>query len=379
VKSMMSAAGPVSLADPKADLSTHREAVLAALARVIDSGTYILGPEVEAFEIEAAQSIGARGGVGVASGTDALVLTMVAAGISMGDEVITVSHTAGATVAAINLVGAVPVLVDIEEEGYCLGPDCLDGALGPRTKAILPVHLYGQPADLECIGDFAKRHSLALIEDCAQAMGATLHGRKVGSIGDAGCLSFYPTKILGALGDGGLVVSSDEELLNRLRRLRTYGWTKPQFAEVPLGRCSRLDEIQAAVLRVKLDRLEEDLAKRRALAEAYGKAFADLPIVCPCPRHDASHVYHLYVIRCDRRDDLREFLDRWGIGTGIHYPYPVHLQPGLTETARIPAPLTVTEKIGKEILSLPLYPGLSAADHGRVIDAVRRFFGKGSS
>lgn len=350
---------------------------MAAITRIVANGTYILGPEVEAFEREVARRLGTRGSVGVASGTDALVIAMLAAGISPGDEVITVSHTSGATVAAINMIGAIPVLVDIEEDTYCLDPDWLNDAVSTSTKAILPVHLYGHPADLERICAFAKRHSLIVIEDCAQAMDAYIAGRPVGSIGDVGCFSFYPTKILGALGDGGLVVSRDDELLQRVRHLRIYGWTRPQYAEVPFGRCSRLDEIQAAILRVKLARLHDAVTRRRELAQAYREAFADLPIVCPSEHPSIRHVYHLYVIRCDRRDALSECLRERGIATAIHYPYPVHRQFGLSRDAKVATSLAVTERVNAEILSLPLYPSLSAANQQRVIDSVRGFFGKG--
>jgi dTDP-3-amino-3,4,6-trideoxy-alpha-D-glucose transaminase len=374
---MRNALGPIPLADPGSDMAGYGEAIMDAIARVIAGGTYVLGPEVEAFEKEVASRMGVGGSVGVASGTDALAIAMLAAGVTQGDEVITVSHTAGATIAAINMIGAVPVLVDVDEDTYCLNPIYLDGAVNPRTKAILPVHLYGHPADMESICAFAKKHLLTVIEDCAQAQGADIAGRPVGSIGEMGCFSFYPTKNLGALGDGGLVVSSDEGLMARLRSLRTYGWTTPQYSENRRGRCSRLDEIQAAVLRVKLTQLHAALTRRRELAQHYCDAFADLPILCPSERLGARHTYHLYVIRCDRRDALSKFLAERDVATGIHYPYPAHRQPGLAQGAKIPAPLTVTEKVGAEILSLPLYPSLTIANQQRVIDAVRSFFGKG--
>jgi dTDP-3-amino-2,3,6-trideoxy-4-keto-D-glucose/dTDP-3-amino-3,4,6-trideoxy-alpha-D-glucose/dTDP-2,6-dideoxy-D-kanosamine transaminase len=373
---MAKALAPVPLADPASDMAAYGGAIMEAIAGVIARGTYGLGPQVVAFENEVATRAGVRGAVGVASGTDALALAMLASGVTQGDEVITVSHTAGATVAAIHMVGAVPVLVDIDEETYCLDPNYLDGAVNTRTKAILPVHLYGHPANLESICAFADEHRLTVIEDCAQAQDAEIAGRPVGSIGEIGCFSFYPTKNLGALGDGGLVVSSDEGLLTRLRQLRTYGWTRPQYAQIPHGRCSRLDEVQAAVLRVKLTQLHAALARRREMAQNYRDAFADLPIVCPRERVGACHTYHLYVIRCDRRDALSKFLAERDVATGIHYPYPVHRQPGLAQGAKIPAPLSVTEKISAEILSLPLYPSLTVINQQRVIDAVRSFFGR---
>jgi dTDP-4-amino-4,6-dideoxygalactose transaminase len=364
----------IPLADPKADLAHLRSEILAAVARVLDGGSYILGPEVADFERDMARRIGVPGAVGVASGTDALVLALRALRISDGDEVITVSHTAGPTVAAIHMVGAVPVLVDIDPATYCLDPDALDHALSARTKAILPVHLYGHPADLDRICAFAQAHRVAVIEDCAQAQTASVGGRDVGSIGDIGCFSFYPTKNLGAIGDGGLVVSSDQDIVERLRQLRTYGWTKPQFAEVADGRCSRLDELQAAVLNVKLDGLAGDMDRRREIAAQYAAAFADLPLVRPLERAGCRHAYHLYVVRCERREALANHLDRLGIATGLHYPYPVHAQPALAAGARIPRPLQITEEICRQILTLPLYPSMPKESVSAVIDGVRGFF-----
>jgi dTDP-4-amino-4,6-dideoxygalactose transaminase len=366
----------VPLADPRADQVDLRAEILAAIARVIDGGTYILGREVTEFERRFAQTVGATGAVGVASGTDALALALLAVGVARGDEVITVSHTAGPTVAAIRMIDAIPVLVDVESESLGLDPDALDGALSARTRAILPVHLYGCPADLGRICGFARAHDIPVLEDCAQAHGAAIGARPVGSIADAGCFSFYPTKNLGAIGDGGAITSSRGDVLERAQRLRTYGWTRPQLADIADGRCSRLDELQAAVLNVKLSRLAADVDKRRAIAARYNAAFAELPIVLPRSPAGRSHAYHLYVIRSDRRDALARHLDAAGIATGIHYPYPVHRQPGLVGAARIPRPLPVTEALEKEILSLPLYPSMGSDACDRVIETVRSFFGK---
>jgi dTDP-4-amino-4,6-dideoxygalactose transaminase len=366
----------IPLADPRADQADLRGEILAAIARVIDGGTYILGREVAAFEGRFAQTVGATGAVGVASGTDALALALLAVGVSRGGEVITVSHTAGPTVAAIRMIDAIPILVDVEPQSLGLDPAALEAAVSARTRAILPVHLYGCPADLDRICGFARARDIPVVEDCAQAHGAAIGGRPVGSIADAGCFSFYPTKNLGAIGDGGAITSSRADVLERAQRLRTYGWTKPQLADMADGRCSRLDELQAAVLNVKLHRLAADVEKRRAIAERYNAGFADLPIMLPRPPAGRSHAYHLYVLRSDRRDALARHLDAAGIGTGIHYPYPVHRQPGLVAAARIPQPLTVTEAIGEEILSLPLYPSMGSDACDRVIEAVRSFFGK---
>jgi dTDP-4-amino-4,6-dideoxygalactose transaminase len=369
-------ATPVPFADPAADLAPHRESILAAMRGVVERGSYILGAEVAQFEEAMAARLGLPGTVGVASGTDALVLALLALGVGPGHEVITVSHTAGPTVAAIRIVGATPVLVDVAPDTLCLDPAALEAAVGPLTKAIIAVHLYGHPAALDDIAGCARRHGIALVEDCAQAQEATLDARAVGSIGDAGCFSFYPTKNLGAIGDGGLVAARDPKLLERVRRLRTYGWTTAQYAELPNGRASRLDELQAAILAVKLPFLAEDVSRRRAIAQLYDQAFAGLPLVRPVERAGFRHVYHLYVIRCRERDALAKHLKEVGITTARHYPFPVHAQPGLATGARIPAPLPVTEQIAREILSLPLYPSLPADHQARVIEGVTSFFQK---
>jgi dTDP-4-amino-4,6-dideoxygalactose transaminase len=364
----------IPLADPRGDHVHLRDEMMAALERTIDSGAYILGKEVEAFEHRLSMRLGTAGAVGVGSGTEALVLGLLAVGVSSGDEVVTVSHTAGATVAAIRMIGAVPVLIDIDEASYCMDPRWLESAITSRTKAILPVHLYGHPADMVSIGAIAQLHNVPVVEDCAQAQEATIGGRAVGSIGQVGCFSFYPTKNLGAIGDAGLVVATASETVERLRRLRTYGWSRPQFADIRDGRCSRLDELQAAILNVKVNHLARDVERRREIALRYNEAFARLPLTLPAEYDGTRHVYHLYVVRCDCRDALALHLKESGIDTGIHYPFPVHLQPGLVTGARIAGSLKVTETVAKEILSLPLYPSLSNESQRRVIETVCKFF-----
>jgi dTDP-4-amino-4,6-dideoxygalactose transaminase len=272
------------------------------------------------------------------------------------------------------MVGAIPVLVEVDPETYCLDPSTLEAALSASSKAILPVHLYGHPADLHRIGLFARQHGLAVVEDCAQAQGAMIERQPVGGIADMGCFSFYPTKNLAAIGDGGMVVSKHPDLVDRLRRLRTYGWSKSQFAEIAEGRCSRLDELQAAILNVKLGSLAADLERRRSIAREYNAALADLPLVLPHEKRGCRHAYHLFVVRCDERDALARHLDCAGIGTAIHYPFPVHAQPGLALGSRIPQPLMLTEKLVGEILTLPLYPSMPEVDQARVIEEVRSFF-----
>jgi dTDP-3-amino-3,4,6-trideoxy-alpha-D-glucose transaminase len=366
----------IQFADPGSDLAPVRAEVLAAVSDVLDSRQYILGPFVENFEREFASRLGAAAVVGVASGTDALALALQALNVGKGDEVVTVSHTSGATVAAIRMVGATPVLVDIEPDTYCLDPEKLELACGRVTKAIVAVHLYGHPADMERITAFARPRGIRVVEDCAQAQDATVGGRPVGSIGDVGCFSFFPTKILGAIGDAGAVATSDSDIAERVRQLRTYGWAKAQFSVSAGGRSSRLDALQAAILSLRLRRLSDEVERRRAIALEYGNALRDLAIRLPVESAGCRHVYHLYVMRTQRRDDLRAHLDRDGIGTGIHYPYPVHVQPGLMDGARIPAPLTVTEAVAREIVTLPLFPSLSPTQQARVIGSIRSFFGK---
>jgi dTDP-4-amino-4,6-dideoxygalactose transaminase len=364
----------VPLSDPGGENRRLRAEISAALMRVADSGFYILGPEVASFEAALAADIGTAQAVGVASGTDALVLAMLGVGIGAGDEVITVSHTAGPTVAAIRMIGAIPVLVDVEEVTYCIDPDKLEGAISRRTRAIVAVHLYGHPADTAAINRIANQHRLLVIEDCAQAQGAAVGQRQVGSLGDISCFSFYPTKNLAALGDGGAVVTNNPILAERVRKLRTYGWSKPQYAELEGGRGSRLDELQAAILSLKLKSLARNLQYRRSAAERYLAGLAGLPLVLPRERSGCRHSYHLFVIRTKERDSLEEHLRASGIGTGRHYPWAVHLQPGIASRARVAEPLSVTERIAGEILSLPMFMTISEAQIDRVIDAVQKFY-----
>ena len=345
-----------------------------AVQRVLDSGWYILGKEVAAFEEEFAAYCGAVACVGVNSGTDALHLALRACDIGPGDEVITVSHTAVATVAAIHLAGATPVLVDVDPITYTLDPAKLAAAITPRTRAVIPVHLYGHPADMDPILAIARRHGLRVIEDCAQAHGARYHGQAVGTLGDIGCFSFYPTKNLGALGDGGAVISRDAGLAARVRLLREYGWTpQARYISQAQGMNSRLDELQAAILRVKLRHLDEWNDRRRALAGQYVRSLppsANQPVEQP----DCTHVYHLYVVRVANRDQVRARLQAAGVGTAIHYPAPVHCQPAYASAGQSGATvchdLAQTDRLAGEILSLPMYPTLTAEQTQRVAEAL---------
>jgi Predicted pyridoxal phosphate-dependent enzyme apparently involved in regulation of cell wall biogenesis len=357
-------------ANPRAENDLLSDEIFSAISRVLQNGQYIQGPEVSAFEAEFAEYVGARYGIGVASGTDALHLGLRALGVESGDEVITVSHTAVATVAAIEQSGAKPVFVDVDPELYTMDPNKLEAAITPRTRVIIPVHIYGNPADLNRISDIARNHDVDLLEDCAQAHGASYAGRIVGTWGKLAAFSFYPTKNLGAVGDGGMVVTNDEDLAERVRLLREYGWKKRYVSEVP-GFNSRLDELQAAILRVKLKYLGQFNEFRRNLATRYTTLLSD-HITPPKELPGAQHVYHLYVIRTSQREGLQNFLINHGIGTGIHYPRPIHLQPAYSRMAVIPLP--VTEQIAKEILSLPLYPQMEMDQVEEVAILIKDYF-----
>ena len=346
--------------NPQAQYLAHKGDIDAAVASVLSKGSYILGEEVQAFEQEFAQYIGVAHGIGVSSGTDALQVALRACKIGPGDEVITVAHTAVATVAAIELCGAQPVFVDIERDYYTMDPDTLEKAITKRTKCIVPVHLYGQPADLTPILEIAKRHSIRVIEDCAQAHGALYHNQRIGSFGDLACFSFYPTKNLGAAGDGGMLVTHDDELCRNARALREYGW-KERYVSQCAGLNSRLDELQAALLRVKLRFLDGDNANRRSLAQVYARELCDA-VVLPKERPDCSHVYHLYVVRTQHRNQVQSAIRRAGIGALVHYPVPVHLQPAYKGRFRASGNLAETTQASEQVLSLPIYPGLTVSE-----------------
>lgn len=353
---------PVPAFDLTRQYAAIRSEIDAAIGDVLASGSFILGDQVAAFEREFAAYCGVEHAVGVGSGTEALHLALRALGIGAGDEVITVSHTAVATVAAVELAGARPVLVDIEPETLTMDWRLVEDKITTRTRAILPVHLYGHPADLDQLGVIARRRGLHLIEDCAQAHGAELNGRRVGGIGVAGCFSFYPTKNLGAYGDGGMVTTNDAALAQALRRLRQYGWEDRYVSAVSGGLNTRLDELQAAVLRVKLRHLEDWTEARRALAAVYARALAKAALTPPMERSGARHVYHLYVVRSDKRDALRTHLLENGVGSGVHYPVPVHLQPGYARLGGGAGTFPVTEQAAREVLSLPMFPELTARE-----------------
>jgi dTDP-4-amino-4,6-dideoxygalactose transaminase len=374
--------GPIPQTDPRASYIAHQPAIDRAISGVLEGGSYILGREVGSFERAFADFVGVSHAVGCASGTDAIELALRACNIGAGDLVFTVSHTAVATVAAIERVGAMAVLVDVEPGTYTMSPHELSRALqkpyAGRPAAVLPVHLYGQPAELSTLCDLARANGLYLIEDCAQSHGAVYRGRPTGSFGDLGCFSFYPTKNLGAFGDGGMAVTKDPALAAALREIREYGW-RERYVSAYVGINSRLDSIQAAILGVKLGSLVADNARRRTIAHRYDLGLSKLPLMLPKRRAEAIHVFHQYVIRLSERDRLRDWLHAAGIGTGIHYPVPVHLQPAYRgRLAAGPSGLGVTERAARQILSLPMYPQLSEEMIDCIITQIHGFFSQRS-
>lgn len=359
---------------PFLNLKAHhahlRREFTAAIEEVIDASAFAGGPFVTRFEEDFSRFCGVEHAVGVGSGTDALWLALLAHGIGPGDEVITVPMTFIATAEAISRTGATPVFVDIDESTYTLDPQGLERAVTPRTKAILPVHLFGQMADMEPILTFAGQHGLQVIEDAAQAHGATYQRRRAGSLGVAGCFSFYPGKNLGAFGEAGAVTTSDVELANRMRMFRDHGQSR-KYQHSVVGWNCRMDGIQSAVLRVKLRELDANNAKRREIATRYSEAFAGIPdIIRPVCDLKGIPVHHLYVVRVPDRDGLMRSLAEKGIGTAIHYPIPVHLQAAYAPLGLGPGSFPVSERCAEEFVSLPMYPELTPAQVNSVVDAV---------
>ena len=362
---------------PLAAYEAQAKEISAAIEGVLRGGRYLLGPETEAFEREWAGYVGSEYAVTLASGTEALHLALRGCGVRPGDEVITVSHTAVATVSAIELAGATPVLVDIDPATYNLDPARLDAALTAQTRAVVLVHLYGRPGPVARVLAFCREHGLKFIEDCAQSHGALCRRRRVGSFGDAAAFSFYPTKNLGAVGDGGAAVTNDPQVAETMRSLRQYGWRKERYVSAEAGWNGRMDEIQAAILRVKLKTLDADNDRRRALAARYDERLAGirgltLPLADGAERRS---VYHQYVVRCAQRGALAEHLQAAGVGTLVHYPMPIHRQPAYAARGLARGPMGATEQAAREVLSLPMYPQLSPRDADRAAGAVREFFG----
>jgi dTDP-4-amino-4,6-dideoxygalactose transaminase len=365
---------PVPIIDLKAQLARIRPEIDEAVARVLSSAAYVHGDDVRLLEREFAAFCGATHACAVANGTDALHLALRAYGVGPGDEVVTVANTFIATGEAVLLAGARPVFVDVDLATHTMDPARLEAAITPRTKVILPVHLYGHPADTTAIGEIAKRHGLPVLEDAAQAHGAEWRGRRAGSLGHAAAFSFYPTKNLGACGDAGMVVSSDEAFVARVRQVADHGAGKHRYDNVVLGTNSRLDTLQAAILRVKLRHLERWNAERAERAAAYSRALADAPgVVTPREKEGARSAWHLYTVRVPERDALAEHLKAKGIATAIHYPRPIHLQGSMAVAGGRPGDLPVSERLSREVLCLPLYAELPLGDVARVAGEVRAF------
>ena len=331
----------------------------SAIQGVLDSGQFILGQEVEAFENEVAEYLDVAHGVGVASGTDALILSLRALGIGPGDEVILPTYTFFATVGAVFHVGATPVLVDIDPQTYCLDVNALTDVITSATKAIIPVHLYGHPVAMDPVLEIARVHDLRVIEDNAQAFGAEYDGQKTGSFGDVACLSFFPSKNLGGYGDGGMVVTNSPEIAKNVAKLRVHGWEKKYYPEV-VGYNSRLDALQAAVLRVKLRHVDAWNTRRREIAARYSKTIASIPSIhSPYESERAKHVYHLYVIQTALRDQMQNDLKSVGISSGIYYPQPLHRSQPCQDLGYQAGDFPVAEKASQELLALPVYPEMT--------------------
>jgi dTDP-4-amino-4,6-dideoxygalactose transaminase len=363
---------PIPTADLRQQYRAIKGEIDAAVARVLDSAQFVLGDDVAAFEREFAAYCRVSDAVAVNSGTSALHLALLASGVGPGDEVITVPFTFVASVAAIELAGAKPVLVDIEPRYFTMDPGAVESAITPRTKAIMPVHLFGQPADMDAILDIARRRGLIVVEDAAQAHGAEYHGRRCGSIGDSAGFSFYPGKNLGAYGEGGGVTTNDPEIARRLRLLRNWG-EETRYEHIVRGFNCRMDGIQGAILRVKLRYLDGWTESRKALAARYRTALAGTEVVAPAERPDSTHVYHVFAVRVAQRDAWRAWLADQGVHTGVHYPVPVHLQPAYADLGYTAGAFPNAEAVAAEVLSLPMFPELTNAQ----IDRIGRLFAEG--
>jgi dTDP-4-amino-4,6-dideoxygalactose transaminase len=369
------AAAAIPMVDLKAQRARLRPELDAALARVLDSTQFIGGEECAAFEAELAAACGVPHACGVGNGTDALTLALRAVGVGPGDEVVTVADTFFGTAEAILLVGARPMFVDVTAEAHTMDPGQVERALSARTRAIVPVHLYGHPAEMDAICAIGRRHGIPVIEDAAQAHGASWRGVRAGALGDAACFSFYPSKNLGAYGDAGAVVSRDGDLVARVRRLANHGAGAARYDHVSAGTNSRLDALQAAVLRVKLRHLDDWNRERRERVAAYHGALQGVAATLPQESPGACSAWHLYTIRAADRDGLQRHLASRGIASAIHYPVPLHLQPALAMLGGKPGDLPVTEILCREVLSLPLYPELPLAAIETIAAAVLAFCG----
>ncbi|MBD3426361.1 MAG: aminotransferase class I/II-fold pyridoxal phosphate-dependent enzyme [Candidatus Omnitrophica bacterium] len=374
----------IPLLDLKAQYQTIKDQIDQVLAKVVESQYFILSPEVAALESEVADYTGVSHSAGVASGTDAIILALKALDIGPGDTVITTPFTFFATAESISMVGAKPVFVDIEPDTYNIDPEKVRGLLENMdesekrsVKAIIPVHLYGQCADMTSLMDLAEKNRLKVVEDCAQAIGATHTGRKAGSFGDAGCFSFFPSKNLGGFGDGGMVVSSREDIIERVKKLRIHG-SREQYVHDEIGYNSRLDSLQAAILRIKLTKLDEWFSGRQRIAAKYDEAFSGLDITIPAVAEGNIHTYHQYTVRVDDRNGLKQYLKDKGIAARVYYPVPLHLQPCYKDLGYSIGSFPVSEKMAEHVLSLPVYPELTDEKVEYIISSVTDFINRKS-
>jgi dTDP-4-amino-4,6-dideoxygalactose transaminase len=361
--------------DLPAQIRNVRKEIDAALARALDNCTFILGPDVAQFEKDFAQFCGAQHALGFNSGTSALHTAMLLLNVGPGDEVITTPYTFIATSWAISYVGAKPVYVDIEDATFNLNPKLVEKAITPRTKAVMPVHLYGHPFDVDSISEICRRHKLPLVEDAAQAVGAKYKGKTVGTLGDVSGFSFYPGKNLGACGEGGALVTNNPAFAARAKSLREHGSTQ-RYHHDEVGYNYRMEGFQGAVLGVKLKHLQKWNAERRRVAQRYTELLADTPLQLPIEDGNAESAWHLYTVRHLRRDELKKFLDENGIGNAVHYPIPLHLQKAYAHLGHKPGDFPVAEKAAREVLSLPIFPELTEAQILRVVAVIKEFFSK---
>ena len=362
----------VKLLDLRAQYETIKDEINNAVISTIESGNYILGPEVKKLEKDIADYCGVKNAIGVASGTDALLLTLRAYGIGEGDEVITTPFTFFASAETVSMLGAKPVFADIDKDTYCIDANKIEEKITEKTKAIIPVHIFGQPCDMDKIMEIAKRHNLIVIEDACQAIGSEYKGKRAGSMGNAGCFSFFPTKNLGGYGDGGMVVTNDDEIADEIRLLRVHGM-RPKYHHLVLGYNSRLDEIQAAVLNVKLKYLDGWNNKRAEKAEIYNELLKGTKCKTPFKADYAKHIYHLYIIQHEKRDELISYLKENGVATGIYYPIPLHLQKAYESLGYKEGDFPIAEHASKRTLAIPFYPEIDRKTQEYVADLIKKF------
>ncbi|WP_461614634.1 DegT/DnrJ/EryC1/StrS family aminotransferase [Clostridium sp. Marseille-QA1073] len=365
----------ISLLDLHAQYRTIENEVNEAIKNVLESSTFIMGPNVKELESEIAKFTGVKHGIAVANGTDALMLTLKALDIKEGDEVITTPFTFFASAETTSVVGATPVFADIKEDTLCIDPDSIEKYITERTKAIIPVHIFGQMCDMDRIMEIANKHNLYVIEDACQAIGAEYKGKRAGSIGHASCYSFFPTKNLGAYGDAGMIVTNNDEIADKIRLLRAHG-SKVKYYHTAIGHNSRLDEMQAAILRVKLKYIEKWNSERNKKAHIYNELLKDLDLVTPTEKEENYHVYHMYVVQSPKRDEIIAHLKANGVSTGIYYPVPVHVQEVYKHLGHTEGDFPVSEDVCTKTFALPLYPEITLEQQQYVVDKIKEFFDK---